>query len=142
MKKSPFFIGIIIAIIILSCSESQKPKEMKTKWIEQEFEEGLKLNPLPDELIYPNAEGKKLQITADEKEKEIILSTIDNLNKVDKYYEQNLPKHGWKKVIEGLYKNSKKSSLYYEKENREALINISSDNDDKTEIIVLLRFAN
>ncbi|GAJ05487.1 unnamed protein product, partial [marine sediment metagenome] len=32
--------------------------------------------------------------------------------------------------------------LYYEKENREALINISPDNDDKTEIIVLLRFAN
>ena len=142
MKKSLFFIGIIIAIIILSCSESQKPKEKKTKWIEQEFEEGLKLNPLPDELIYPNAEGKKLQITTDEKEKEIILSTIDNLNKVDKYYEQNLPKHGWKKVIEGSYKNSKKSSLCYEKENREALINISPNNDDKTEIIVLLRFAN
>jgi hypothetical protein len=142
MKKSLFFIGIIIAIIVLSCGESQKPKEKKTKWIGQEFEEGLKLNPLPDELIYPNAEGKKLQITADEKEKEIILSTIDNLNKVDKYYEQNLPKHGWNKVIDGSYKNSKESSLYYEKENREALINISPDNDDKTEIIVLLRFAN
>jgi hypothetical protein len=142
MKKSLVFIGIIIAIIIMSCNKSQKPKEKKRKWTEQEFEEGLKLHPFPDELIYPNAEGEKLQITTDEREKEIILSTIDNLNKIDKYYEQNLPKHGWKKVIEGSYKNSKKSYLYYEKGNREALINISPDNNDKTEIIVLLRPAD
>ena len=142
MKTSLVCIGMIIAIIALSCNESQKPKEKKRKWTEKEFEEGLKLNPFPDELIYPNAEGKKLQITTDDREKEIILSTIDNLNKVDKFYEQNLPKHGWKKVIEGSHKNSKKSYLYYEKGNREALINISPDNHDKTEIIVLLRPAS
>jgi len=115
---------------------------VNSKWIGQEFKEGLKLNPFPKELIYPNARGEKLQITTDGREKEIILYTMDNLNKVDKYYEQNLPKNGWKKVIEGSYKNSKKSSLYFEKGNREALINISPDVGDKTEIIVLWRSAN
>lgn len=113
-----------------------------SKWIGQEFEEGLKLNPFPNELIFPNAKGKKLQITTNGKEKEVILSTMDKLNEVNKYYEQNLPKYGWKKVIEGSYKNSKESSLYFEKGNREALINISPDNDEKTEIIVLWRPAN
>ncbi len=115
---------------------------VNSKWIGQEFEEGLKLNPFPNELIYPNAKGEKLQITTNGKEKEIILSTMDNLNKVDNYYEHNLPKNGWKKVIEGSYKNSKKSSLYFEKGNREALINISPNVGDKSEIIVLLRPAN
>ena len=142
MKKSPFLIGVIIVLIILSCSESQKPKEKKTKWVGQEFEEGLKLNPFPSELIYPNARGEKLQITTDGREREIILYTMDNLNIADKYYEQNLPKNGWKKVIDGSYKNSKGSSLYFEKGNREALITITPDIDNKTEIMVLLRPVN
>ena len=142
MKNSLVFIGKIMAIFILSCNRSQEPKEKKAKLSEQESEEGLKVNSIPDELLYPNAERKKLQTTPDGREKEIIFSTTDNLKKVDEYYEQNLPKHGWNKVVEGSYKNSKRSSLYYEKGNREALIDISSDNNDKTEIIVLLRPAN
>lgn len=142
MMRLPFFIGIIIAIIALACSESQKPKEKKTKWFAQEFEEGLKLNPFPSELIYPDAKGEKLQITEDGKEKEIILSSMDDFEKVSKYYEQNLTKHGWEKVIEGSYKNSSKSSLYFVKGNYEALIHASPKENNETEIIVLLRPTN
>jgi hypothetical protein len=142
MKRLLFLIAIIIAMIVVSCAESPKPKEKKTKWLGEEFEEGLKLNPFPNELLYPDATGEKLQITPDGKEKEIILSTADNLKKIDKFYEQNLPKYDWKKVTEGSYKDSKKSSLYFEKGNYEALINVSPGENEKTEIIVLLRPAN
>jgi|GEM_PF-5421599 len=139
MKSFFVFVAAVVVLTILSCNSSQEKSEKKTKWLGQEFEEGLRLNPLPIELLYPGARGEKLQITADGKEEEIILSTMDSFEKVDNYYAKNLPNHGWGKVEEGSYKSLKKSSLYFANKNREAIINISLATEGKTEIVVLWR---